>query len=111
MLFDSLPRGTVNFAHKVMSYEQSKDSVTVTAQTTDAAGKTQEVKFTGDYLVAADGSNSTIRRLMLPEDKRRLSMNLAGCHLVCPVIATAMQAWNDAHVLNPHAFLHAGMQA
>ena len=74
MLFDSLPQGTVNFAHKVMSYEQSEDSVTVTAQATDAAGKTQEVKFTGDYLVAADGSNSTIRRLMIPEDKRRWSI-------------------------------------
>ena len=43
----------------------------VAAQHLDTSGGSTDVTFEADLLVAADGSNSTIRRIMHPEDKRR----------------------------------------
>ena len=71
MLFDSLPGGSVNFGHKVTAYDICDGKVTVTAEAAEGSSGTRQVKITADLLVAADGSNSTIRRLMHPQDKRR----------------------------------------
>ena len=73
MLFNSLPEGTVRFSHKVVAYNRSGDSLLITAEASGEPSSTRDVKFTADLLVAADGSNSTIRRLMYPEDKRRFA--------------------------------------
>ena len=74
MLFNSLPEGIVRFSHKIIAYERSGDSLIITAEASEGSSSTKEVKFTADFLVAADGSNSTIRRLMYPEDKRRFAL-------------------------------------
>lgn len=71
MLFDSLPEGTVRFGHNVVSYQCSGDKVVITAEASSESEQTQEVSFTADLLVAADGSNSTVRKIMHPADKRR----------------------------------------
>lgn len=63
----------VKFAHRVVSYEQDSSGVTVVAETPAAVagGDPQRVEFKCGLLVAADGSNSTVRKIMHPEDKRR----------------------------------------
>lgn len=70
-LLHALPdQGIVHFHHKVTDFQQSDTSneVLVTAQ----VGENKEPKtFTGDLLVAADGSMSQLRAKFRPEDKRR----------------------------------------
>ena len=71
MLYQALPEGTVHFAHKMVSFEQSETEVTVTAEKPSPAGGSERVTFSGDILVGADGSNSSVRKLLYPDDKRR----------------------------------------
>jgi len=73
MLFDNLPEGMVRFAHRVVAYEQDAEGVTVVAEAPSAVDGSppQRVEFRCGLLVAADGSNSTVRKIMHPDDQRR----------------------------------------
>ena len=54
---DEHPNAEVNFQHRVLSFEQNEDRVIVTVETPYAIKKYQ-----ADYLIAADGANSIIRK-------------------------------------------------
>ena len=63
----------MRFAHRVVSYKQDADGVTVVAETpaAKAGSPAQQVTLRCGLLVAADGSNSTVRKIMYPGDERR----------------------------------------
>ena len=71
MLFESLPEGCIRMGHRVTAYTQSQTSVTVRVQKLESDGAWVTVEFTAEVVIAADGSNSTIRRQMFPTDQRR----------------------------------------
>jgi 2-polyprenyl-6-methoxyphenol hydroxylase-like FAD-dependent oxidoreductase len=73
MLYDNLPEGMVRFAHRVASYKQEGGQVSVVAEAPArvAGSQPQRFEIRCDLLVAADGSNSTIRKIMHPDDQRR----------------------------------------
>ena len=54
---DEHPNAEVNFQHRVLSFEQNEDRVIVSVETPYAIKKYQ-----ADYLIAADGANSIIRK-------------------------------------------------
>lgn len=72
MLAEDLPEGTVRYSHKVVGFQQSDAGVTVTAEAEVDGGGTRAVDFQDfDFLIAADGVTSTIRKLLIPKDERR----------------------------------------
>ena len=73
MLFDSLSdlKGCIRMGHRVIAYTQSGSSVTVRVQKLEGDGGQETVEFTADVVIAADGSNSTVRRQMFPTEQRR----------------------------------------
>ncbi len=54
---DALPNGRALFSHRLLGYTQDADGVTVSVETP----RTIEL-IRADYLVAADGANSTVRK-------------------------------------------------
>jgi 3-(3-hydroxy-phenyl)propionate hydroxylase len=54
---DALPEGRVLFQHRVLGFEQDADGVVVNVETPMAI---EQIR--ADYLIAADGANSTIRK-------------------------------------------------
>lgn len=54
---DEHPNAEVNFQHRVLSFEQNEDRVIVSVETPYAIKKYQ-----AEYLIAADGANSIIRK-------------------------------------------------
>lgn len=54
---EALKPGSVNFQHRVLAYDQDADGVTVYVETPMAIETIR-----ADFLIAADGSNSTIRK-------------------------------------------------
>ena len=51
------PNGHVLFNHQLLNFEQDGDQVTVYAE-----GPLEIHRFCADYLIGADGSNSTVRK-------------------------------------------------
>ena len=66
LLLEELPKGTVNFNHKVTLLEQDDSGVTVTCQTPNG-----DATFHSDIVIAADGVGSFARKQLVPGDKRR----------------------------------------
>jgi len=56
-LLSQVPAGKISFNKKIVSYEQDKDGVTIHTSDNET--------FHGDILVGADGTYSTIRKIML----------------------------------------------
>jgi 3-(3-hydroxy-phenyl)propionate hydroxylase len=54
---DDHPGAEIHFNHRVVSFEQDADSASVTCETPDGIRK-----FSADYLIAADGASSIIRK-------------------------------------------------
>ena len=71
MLYKQLPAGTVSFGHSVVGLQQQGNQVQVTVEQQGNSQQGAQHEVMADLLVAADGSNSTIRRLLHPEDARR----------------------------------------
>ena len=66
LLIEALPKGTVNFNHKVTLLQQDDSGVTVTCETPGG-----EATFQSDIVIAADGVGSFARKQLVPGDKRR----------------------------------------
>lgn len=72
MLVQSLPAGTIRYSHKVVSLQQAEGKVAVTAEVASAGGAPgQQVTYEGDLLLGADGINSCVRSLLMPEENKR----------------------------------------
>jgi len=56
ILLSQIPAGKISFNKKIVSYEQDKDGVTIHTSDNET--------FHGDILVGADGTYSTIRKIM-----------------------------------------------
>ena len=69
-----MPEGTVRFSHTVVALVSDADHVTVTAQRTE--GSSDEMSFTADVVIAADGINSFVRQQLLPQETRRWASDL-----------------------------------
>ena len=83
MLYQALPEGTVHFAQKMVSFKQNATEVTVTAEKPSPAGGSERVTITSVIMVGADGSNSSVRKLLIPDDKRRYASRwMLGCEWI-----------------------------
>ena len=75
MLLSALPQGIVRFSHTVTSREQLPGSqkVTVTAErrSNEEGAEPEHLQLECDLLVAADGSMSSTRALLRPNESRR----------------------------------------
>ena len=75
MLLSALPQGIVRFSHTVTSRKQLPGSqkVTVTAErhSSEDGAKPEQLQMDCDLLVAADGSMSSTRALLRPNESRR----------------------------------------
>ncbi|CAN6456218.1 unnamed protein product [Victoria cruziana] len=72
LLYNALPKGTVFWGHQFLAYQPAHDNSSVKVQARIVeSGNTVEI--VGDLLVAADGSMSIIRHLLLPDCKLRYS--------------------------------------
>lgn len=80
MLAEGLPEGMVRFSHKVVAFQQSDAGITVTAEARGEGSATTAVDFQADFLMAADGANSTIRKLLIPQSKRRYGLPSQSLH-------------------------------
>lgn len=56
---DALPNGAASFQRRVLGYDQDADGVTVTVESPFGIERIR-----ADYLIGADGSNSTVRKWM-----------------------------------------------
>ena len=71
MLCEQLPAGTVSFSHSVVGFQQHGDQVKIIVEQHAGTQQDRQFEVTADLLVAADGSNSSVRQLLYPEDVRR----------------------------------------
>ena len=90
-LLNALPdKNIIQFHHTVTDFDQPEGSnkVKVTAE----VGEDKKPKaFEGDFLVACDGSMSSVRAKFRPHDKRRCSL----LHLTMLVIPCLGQLWRS----------------
>lgn len=71
LLKSSLPQDALHFGHEVCQIMQNSTGVNVVACTRQADGSPVEKNFACDYVIAADGVNSFVRRQLLPTDRKR----------------------------------------
>ena len=71
MLCKQLPAGTVSFSHSVVGFRQRGAQVKVVIEQHAETQQDCQFEVTADLLVAADGSNSIVRKLLHPDDVRR----------------------------------------
>lgn len=74
MLVQSLPPGTINYGHRVVSFTQEGDKVSVVAEVAskaEGAAPARLVTFEGDLLLGADGITSVVRGMLLPDESKR----------------------------------------
>ena len=86
MFYDQMPAGTVKFGHSVLDFKQSGDAVSVIVEQCKNGHGNTRFEITADLLVAAHGSNSTVRSILVPKDKRRCAELLVN--------AWPLQAWH-----------------
>ena len=71
MLYDALPTGIVKQAHSITAFQQHTNRVRVTVEQRADSSLPATFEVEADLLVAADGANSTVRKLLRPDDRRR----------------------------------------
>ncbi|KAK9863259.1 hypothetical protein WJX84_003540 [Apatococcus fuscideae] len=77
MLYDALPTGIVKQAHSITAFQQHTNRVRVTVEQRADSSLPATFEVEADLLVAADGANSTVRKLLRPDDRRRYSGMIA----------------------------------
>ena len=103
MLYDQVPAGTVHFGHSLVDFKQSGDHVKVVVEqyTSEQNGHDPRFEVTADLLVAADGSNSTVRKVLVPDDKRRWEMKAFVCDIVLIPCGHALNTHGSSHLEKP----------